>query len=149
MPLAVPSAVAFLPEEVVCALVRGLVFVTTECQLRGSAYFGAVQLVTLYVTSTPTCNTRCGRQMKKGSFAATFPSPVRGPSRKHPQHTPHPLTQIAPNLANSPRNPDPRSIIHICQLSKKSALMELSCFGQTGKEFKKANANISTKILKL
>ena len=27
----------FLPEEVVCALVRGLVFVTTKCQLRVSA----------------------------------------------------------------------------------------------------------------
>jgi len=73
-------------------------------QLRRSAYLGAVQLVTLYVTSTPAFNTKCGRQMKKGSFVSTHPSPVRGSSRKHPP------TYALPPRAKSIQIPQPSPV---------------------------------------
>ena len=49
--------------------------------------------------------------------ASTHPSPVRGPSRKPRQHTPHPSNQVDPDSATIPSNPvsastrrEPRSL---------------------------------------
>ena len=61
--------------------------------------------MTLYVTSKPTCNTRCGRRMKKGSFVSTFPSPAKVQAASTPNVGLHPLTQIDPDPATSPSNP--------------------------------------------
>jgi len=109
LPLAVPSAVAFLPEEVVCAPVRGLVFVTTYCQLRVSAYLGAVQLLTLYVTSRIADKARCSKKMKKPCSASIHPSP--GP-RAEPQ---------------APAKPSPTPRPNSIQIQQSAAVTPIDC----------------------